>query len=218
MDIAQANRPVAFDLPPALTSQPKISSDFETFLRMLTAQMKNQDPLNPVESSDFATQLATFSGVEQAVLTNDLLRALSAQMGVAGMSDLAAWVGKEVRAPAPTYFDGAPVTLYPMPMAIADAGEIIVRDAGGLIVQRFASSATPEPVQWNGISSDGVRLPDGVYSFTFANLSDGALLDETPVETYNKVMEVRTEAGQASLIVTGGISIPASEVKALRGL
>lgn len=218
MDIAQANRPVAFDLPPSSAPQPKISSDFETFLRMLTAQMKNQDPLNPVESSDFATQLATFSGVEQAVLTNDLLRALSAQMGVAGMADLASWVGKEVRAPAPSYFDGTPVTLHPNPVAIADAGEIIVRDAGGLIVQRFASPATAEPVQWNGFGSDGVRLPDGIYSFTFANLSGDALLGESSVEIYNKVTEVRTQDGQASLIVTGGISIPASEVKALRGL
>jgi flagellar basal-body rod modification protein FlgD len=51
----------------------KISSDFETFLKMLTVQMQNQDPLNPVDSSDYATQLATFSGVEQQVQTNDLL-------------------------------------------------------------------------------------------------------------------------------------------------
>ena len=41
------------------------SSDFETFLKMLTVQMQNQDPLNPVESTDYAVQLATFSGVEQ---------------------------------------------------------------------------------------------------------------------------------------------------------
>ncbi|WP_322891211.1 MULTISPECIES: flagellar hook capping FlgD N-terminal domain-containing protein [unclassified Yoonia] len=216
MDIAQANRPVAFDLPPTPIAQPRISSDFETFLRMLTAQMKNQDPLNPVESSDFATQLATFSGVEQAVLTNDLLRALSAQMGVAGMADLASWVGKEVRAPAPAYFDGAPVTLHPNPMAIANAGEIIVRDAGGAVVQRFASPATTDPVQWNGIGSNGVRLPNGVYSFAFASLNDGQLLGEAPVETYNKVTEVRSDAGQASLIVIGGITIPARDVKALR--
>ena len=39
------------------------SSDYETFLKMLTVQMQNQDPLNPVESSDFAAQLATFSSV-----------------------------------------------------------------------------------------------------------------------------------------------------------
>ena len=41
--------------------------DFQTFLKMLTTQIKNQDPLNPMEGSDFAVQLATFSGVEQQV-------------------------------------------------------------------------------------------------------------------------------------------------------
>ena len=59
------------------TPSGQISSDFETFLKMLTVQMKNQDPLNPVESTDYATQLATFSGVEQAVLTNDLLKSVN---------------------------------------------------------------------------------------------------------------------------------------------
>ena len=58
---------------PQGAEKPKISSDFETFLRMLTVQMQNQDPLNPIQSSDFAVQLATFSGVEQQVRTNDLL-------------------------------------------------------------------------------------------------------------------------------------------------
>lgn len=62
----------------AVESQPVISrnalsSDFETFLKMLTTQMENQDPLNPVDSAEFAMQLATFSGVEQQIRTNDIL-------------------------------------------------------------------------------------------------------------------------------------------------
>ncbi|MDJ0822736.1 MAG: flagellar hook capping FlgD N-terminal domain-containing protein, partial [Paracoccaceae bacterium] len=72
-----------------------LSSDFETFLKMLTAQMQNQDPLNPVDSTDYATQLATFSSVEQQVLTNDLLRDLGASMGGNLMSELGNWVGME---------------------------------------------------------------------------------------------------------------------------
>ena len=53
---------------------PQIGGDFTTFLEMLTVQLKNQDPMNPMESSDFAVQLATFSSVEQQVQTNDLLK------------------------------------------------------------------------------------------------------------------------------------------------
>jgi flagellar basal-body rod modification protein FlgD len=83
--------------PAAATAKTPISSDFETFLLMLTTQMQNQDPLNPIESADFAVQLATFSGVEQQVKTNDLLQSLAQQMGIMGMSQLAGWVGMEAQ-------------------------------------------------------------------------------------------------------------------------
>ncbi|MDA1155653.1 MAG: flagellar hook assembly protein FlgD [Proteobacteria bacterium] len=214
MEIPQSSSAITTNRPPsAAESQSGIRSDFETFLRMLTAQMKNQDPLNPVESADFATQLATFSGVEQAVLTNDLLRGLSLQIGVSG---LASWGGKEVRAPAPVYFDGAPVTLHPNPMAAATAGEIVVRDASGAVVDRFASPAKTDPVQWDGVGSNGVVVPDGVYSFAFENLSEGKVLGENPVETYNTVTEVQSFGGQTSLVAHRGIVIRVGDVTALR--
>ena len=78
-----------------------ISADFETFLKMLTVQMQNQDPLNPIDSADYAVQLATFSGVEQQVQTNDLLKGLAASLGAAGLSEMAGWVGMEARTAAP---------------------------------------------------------------------------------------------------------------------
>src|SRR5690606_25523957 len=92
-----------------------IDSDFETFLVMLTTQMQNQDPLNPIQSSDYAAQLATFSGVEQQVKTNTLLESLSTQLGLSGMAQMAAWVGMEARVTAPVLFEGTPLTLYPAP-------------------------------------------------------------------------------------------------------
>ena len=82
-----------------------IDSDFETFLRMLTVQLQNQDPLDPIDNSEYAVQLATFSGVEQQVKTNDLLETLGSQLGVMGMSELAGWVGKQARANMPASVD-----------------------------------------------------------------------------------------------------------------
>ena len=93
--------------------------------------MENQDPLNPTDSSEYAQQLATFSGVEEAVLTNDLLTALMVQMNTTGMAQLADWVGKEARAAAPAYFDGSPITLAPNPAVIADKVELVVYDEDG---------------------------------------------------------------------------------------
>ena len=75
-----------------------ISADFETFLRLLTAQMQHQDPLNPMESTQFASQLAEFSGVEQAVRTNDLLLGLQDALATLGMGQLGGWIGMQARA------------------------------------------------------------------------------------------------------------------------
>ncbi len=114
----------------------KVSSDFETFLRMLTVQMQNQDPLNPVDSSDYAVQLATFSSVEQQVLTNDLLRSMSGQLAGGSLGQLAGWVGMEALARVPVAFNGDPVNLRPDYAEQADAAKLVVRDAAGEIVAR----------------------------------------------------------------------------------
>jgi flagellar basal-body rod modification protein FlgD len=93
-----------------------ITSDFTTFLKMLTVQMQNQDPLNPIDSSDYAVQLATFSGVEQQVQTNQLLAEMTARFNQMGMSEMAGWIGQEARSNAVVTFDGDPVTLSPNPV------------------------------------------------------------------------------------------------------
>lgn len=193
-----------------------ISSDFDTFLQMLTAQMRYQDPLNPVESTDFATQLATFSGVEQAVLTNDLLKELTTQMNSSGLADMAAWVGREARAAAPAYFEGEPLTLAPNPPAVADSAEIVVRNANGEVVQQLAVPPTPEAITWAGVGPDGQPFPAGQYTFELISVSEGAVVAEDIVEVYNSVTEVRMLEGQTLLILKGGAAIPASEVTALR--
>jgi len=193
-----------------------ISSDFETFLKMLTAQMKNQDPLNPVDSSDYAVQLATFSGVEQAVLTNDLLEALSSQMNVSGMAQMAGWVGKEARAAAAGYFDGSPITVSPNPALLADEVEMVVTNSDGIEVQRLNIPITSEPIEWAGLQADGQPMPSGLYSFEIVSYSNGEVLLSEQADIYSRVQEVRSEGGEIILMLEGGAAILASNVTALR--
>lgn len=204
--------------PSATAAAPKqnISSDFETFLRMLTVQMQNQDPLNPVDSSDYAVQLATFSGVEQAVRTNDLLTTLTQQMNMSGMAEMAAWVGKEARAAAPANFDGAPITLSPNPALIADRAQVVVSDENGVEVQRFDIPVTDDPMQWAGVGPGGAPLPNGLYSFQLINSAGGQELSRDQIEVYSTVTEVRSQGGQTMLILEGGAAVASSQVTALR--
>lgn len=199
---------------PAATSE--ISSDFETFLRMLTVQMQNQDPLNPVDSSDYAVQLATFSGVEQQVLTNDLLRGLAAQNGTAGLAQMASWVGMEARAVGPAYFDGAPITVAPEPANFATSAQLVVRDTNGTEIQRLDIGTQAENVTWAGVSANGTPLPNGFYSFETVSFDGSSALQQDPTATYSRVTEVQSNNGVSMLTLTGGQSIEASTVTALR--
>lgn len=219
MDVTQTAAPSA--VPPTKAVVPdaaevEISSDFETFLKMLTVQMQNQDPLNPVDSSDYAVQLATFSGVEQQVQTNDLLKGLSALLGTNGMAQMAGWVGKEARAPAAAYFDGDPITIAPNPASIADKAQIVVQNAAGQEVDRFDIPVSAEPIKWSGLDSSGYPRDLGLYSFEVVSFVGGEALAQDPVEVYSTVTEVRSQGGETVLILEGGAAVAASQVSALR--
>lgn len=193
-----------------------LSSDFTTFLQMLTVQMENQDPLNPIDSSDYAVQLATFSSVEQQVVTNDLLEGLAAQMGAMGMAQLAGWVGMDARSSAAGYFDGTPVSLSPSPERLADAATLVVRDASNTIVQRVDVPVSSDTIEWAGVGEDGAPFAAGAYSFELESYANGDLLGTSAVETYTRITEARNDNGTTVLLLEGGAQIAASGITALR--
>lgn len=215
MDIAQTSAANSAATPaPAKTNA--ISSDFETFLKMLTTQLKNQDPLQPIDSADYAMQLATFSGVEQQVKTNQLLENLGAQFGVMGMSQLAAWVGQEARAAGPVWMDGDAVTLAPEPKAGADRAILVVRDAAGGMVSREDVPPATTAYEWFGADIEGNPLPTGKYSLTMESYAGDRLLASAPVQAYSRIMEAKNGPAGTTLILEGGIEVAAKDITALR--
>ena len=195
---------------------PQISSDFETFLKMLTTQMQNQDPLNPIDSQDFAVQLATFSGVEQQVQTNTLLQGLEAQLSLMGMSQIANWVGMEARTSNAAHFEGQPIELHPDPTVGADRIELVVRNSGGEEVDRRSVDLSADSVVWNGIRHDGSYFPAGNYTFELANFAGGQHMSDMPIDHFATVREVRSSENGTVIVLSGGIEVPASGVTALR--
>ena len=193
-----------------------LSSDFNTFLLMLTTQLQNQDPLNPANSQDFAVDLATFSGVEQQIRTNELLDALRADQSLGGLSGYADWIGQDARAAAPVAFDGQPVALSVSLPQTADAATIVVRDAAGRAVSEFAIAADQTDVTWDGTDAFGVPVPPGLYSFSVNAAAEGEAIPGALAETYNRVAEVRLDAGVPLLEFENGRTIEASKVTALR--
>lgn len=203
--------------PPAASAQTsKITSDFTTFLKMLTVQMQNQDPLNPIDSSDYAVQLATFSGVEQQVQTNQLLAEMMGRFSQMGMSEMAGWVGQEARTNSPVHYDGSPVTLSPNPAAGATSAVIVVKDAQGNLVSREEIPVSAAPYQWLGADAAGDPLPSGTYSIALESLKGDAVIDSRPIEHYARVIEARGGAAGTTLVLEGGIEVAVSAVTGLR--
>ncbi len=207
-----------FGQQPATSAQDAttMSSDFETFLQMLSVQMRNQDPLNPVDSSEYAVQLATFSSVEQQVFTNDLLTMISSQMGALGMSSLASWVGMEARVTAPAEFSGTPIDVVPRVETLADEAFVRVLDEDGTEVQRFAIDPSDQVFSWAGIGDGGQQLPNGIYSFEVESRANGKALATNPADVYVRISEARGGTYGTTLIAPGGVEFLSSQVISLR--
>lgn len=192
------------------------SSDFETYLQMLTVQLNNQDPLNPMEADEFAVQLATFSMVEQQTLTNTLLETVVGQLGQTSLAQMSAWVGMEARGAFPVQYSGAPVTLH-MPYAVVgEVQELVVTDADGEEVARIPVEGRGEVVTWDGTDKNGTPVEEGVYSFRIDSLSGDELVGSGPVESYALVTEVRMTDDGMRLVTPGDIEVDPNKVAALR--
>ncbi|MDX1742857.1 MAG: flagellar hook capping FlgD N-terminal domain-containing protein, partial [Ruegeria sp.] len=135
-----------------------IASDFDTFLLLMTTQAQNQDPLEPIGSAEYASQLAQFSMVEQQVQTNERLSELALALGSVKVDELASWVGMNVQTLS-FQFDGDPVTMYGQAAEEADTAEMVIVDSEGTEIDRISVPVTQSEFTWDGIDSDGSPLP-----------------------------------------------------------
>lgn len=192
-------------------------TNYDTFLKMMTAQIKNQDPLNPMSADQLAVQLATFSGVEQQTKTNDLLGQMISQGTMSAMGQMVGWVGKEARLAAPAYFDGAtPVTISPNPAAAADKAVLVVKNASGTEVSRTELPLGSVDYDWQGFDTSGNPLPKGVYNLSLESYSGDTLMGTSDVEYYGKISEIRSASNGVSAMLPGGVEALTTLISAIR--
>lgn len=191
-----------------------LSQTFDTFLQLLTTQMQNQDPLEPMDSGEFTQQLVQFSGVEQSILTN---RNLELMLGMLMANHSAAavdYIGKQVSAET----DGAVLAggearwTYEL-AGNATATAITVMDANGKLVYATTGELTAGTHEfvWNGEDNAGNPLPDGEYTIeVIATGADGAAVDAT-TSVSGIVDSVEMRDGEPYLVI-GQTSVPLSSV------
>jgi flagellar basal-body rod modification protein FlgD len=199
----------------SVSSETLISSDFDTWMTLLTAQLQNQDPFNPVDSTEYTAQLAQFSSVEQQVRTNDLLENLVTASNAADMATMANWIGKEVRVESDAAFDGDPITLHVSPDPTATSSQLVVRNSNGQEINRLAVAS--DEVVWNGRDADGKTAPVGTYSFEVESFDvNGDPTVTSAAQAYANVLEVQMADGALNLLLAGGLTVKATDVTSVR--
>jgi flagellar basal-body rod modification protein FlgD len=193
-----------------------MAGDFQTFLTLLTTQMRNQDPLKPMESTEFVAQLASFSAVEQQIRANDRLDRIAGLLSGGSADGLAAWIGREVRAPATAVFEGSPVEVEVTPVENADRAVLVVKNDFGQEVARLPVAAGAGTVAWSGQDSIGNTLAHGRYGFQLESYEGETLLDTQDGRVFTTVTEVRLADGTPMLVVAGGGQVALDEVSGIR--
>lgn len=196
-----------------------LTSDFETFLQMMTTQAKYQDPLDPLDSAEYASQLAQFSSVEQQLLTNELLGGLSAHV-TGNLTQFASWIGRDARTVAPVQFNNEPIEVQtPGMMDGADKRVLVVINELGKEVQRIelSDSASDGSYFWDGTDGNGSNaMEPGLYAFDIEQWDGDKIMAQNSLEAFARVTEARFENGQPIVVLNGGASVPVHTITALR--
>jgi flagellar basal-body rod modification protein FlgD len=169
----------------AAASSATLAGNFDTFLTILTAQIQNQDPLQPMDSTQFTDQLVQFSGVEQQIRVNQQLETLiSATNGSAGAA-LSGYLGKEAEIDsAGAQFTDDPIKYRYFLPTEAKSATVTITDIDGKVVysKKGELKAGTHDFTWNGETASGTTAKDGVYYISVV-AEDADLKAITPIHS-----------------------------------
>jgi flagellar basal-body rod modification protein FlgD len=190
----------------------------EAFLKLLVAQLQNQDPLNPQENYEFVAQLAQFSSLEQSIGINDRLDALALQNQGLQNSQIVGLVGKEATVKGDIVTLNGQGAIVPISFTLNDAAEestIVIRDAAGRTVRTIpvaAKAAGTVTVTWNGQNDAGNPQPAGPYKVSVtAKNADGAPVSLTQ-QTTGLIEAVSFDRGFPVLHLDSGVAAPVGDL------
>ncbi len=178
----------------------------DAFLKLLITQLQHQDPLNPADSTEFTSQLAQFSSLEQLSNVNENLASLKLYEASINNAQAVSFIGKDIvsKGKSLQVTSGQPVACEFELKSAARRAVVSIYDAAGNFVkdvQATALAAGKQSLSWDAKDRNGNTVPDGAYSFEVQ--AEGATGEKLDVTTYSKgtVTGVTFEDGITYLIV-----------------
>lgn len=188
----------------------------DRFLKLLVAQLQNQDPLNPLQNSEVTSQLAQLSTVTGINKLSDLVSGLSSSFAEAQSLQAASVIGHAVLVPgnAISLTQGNAVAAVNLPQAV-DQLTITIRDASGAVVHTAdlgPQSSGLVKFQWDGVGDNGNAAPDGAYTYAATAAAAGKPVSGLTPLAYGVVSSVTLAAQGAQLNVNGLGAVSLSQV------
>lgn len=188
----------------------------DRFLSLLVAQMKNQDPLNPLDNAQVTSQLAQLSTVQGIENMNSTLQALATSLGGNQMAQAANLIGRAVLVPgnrvSPAELQDVMGFELTRP---ADKVSLGIHDASGILVRKLElgpREAGVNVMTWDGLTDSGVAAPPGQYSFKVDAVQGGQAVSHTAL-SLGMVGSVSHNSQGVQLNLAGGKSVGYAEIR-----
>jgi flagellar basal-body rod modification protein FlgD len=200
----------------AETDGTKLAENFDDFLLLLTTQLKNQDPTDPLDTNEFTQQLVSFAGVEQQVNTNKNLEKLIGSSVSAGVQQGLGYIGKTVQATGDkgVLEDGKAYFAYELPSDVSEANISILDKAGKVVFSGKGNTNAGKTVAfWDGKNSiNNNQMPDGTYQLIVT--AKGFKNEEVKAKTYTtgRVSSVETNKDGEVVLSVGTAKVKVNEV------
>lgn len=202
----------------SLTGNTKVT--FDTFLKLLVAQLKNQDPLNPVQGTEFTSQIAQFSQLEQQINSNNYLQEMLKQRDYGQQTLATSYIGKEVLVPGDKLTKGASgdVTLGYNLEKLATKVTVSISNKDGTMVRMFSGNGAQgrHLVTWDGKDENGDVLPAGTYTITVKAYDNDGKGVTSQAYAMGKVDSVLNDGKQISLSLLDGRQVNMDDVMSIQ--
>ena len=195
----------------------QLSGNFDTFLKLLTTQLQNQDPMNPMDSDQFTQELVQFSGVEQQINTNDNLKSLIALTQSNASGAAVSYLGKTVTVTNgdAALQDGKADWSYALGASSASTALTVTNSSGQVVYSTTGSTASGQhDFSWDGTDNNGNQEPDGVYQLTVTALAGDGSAVESAVASKGVVDEINM-TGSTPMLMIGPMAVPVAQASAI---
>jgi flagellar basal-body rod modification protein FlgD len=202
----------------AATDAQKLADDLDDFMTLLTTQLQHQDPLDPMDATEFTSQLVQFASVEQQITQNSNLETLITAQENSQLASVASYVGRFVEAESSTLQVYGGEAEFNYVLHDDAAGTIInIQDENGNTVFTAEGNVTQgkHGVVWDGTDLSGNQVADGLYTLTVSALDeDGSPVDITTT-TIGKISGV-SYAGTEPTLLINNLEIGLDQVISLK--